>query len=162
MCGQLLWVPAFHLLYLSHLDTSDSLFECSSLCGFKKRGERWKAEGLGQCLSLLCFHGISFLQDSVVMIQEWQFWIWQWEQKCTSLPTFPFVCLVAGFPASCTAVCAQLHTPAVNPQVWYPDMAEGHEQTNTDSLCLVLSSPENLHDFESTSVIPFYSWYEGK
>lgn len=175
MCGHLLWVPAFHpYLYLSHLNTSDSL-NALPPCGFRPRGERWKAERLGQCLSLLCFQyffstgpccddlGVSVL--GLAMGAEVH--IFTYIPFCLSCCWLPSL-LYCSLPATLLVL--------INPQVWYPELswygwgtwASKHRtgqrdmskqaQDRTDCL----SSPESLHDLGSTRVFPFYSWYEGK
>lgn len=149
-----------HFLYLSHLDTSDSLFECSVASSREGKDERQR---LGQCLSLLCFHDISVLQDPVVMIQECQF--------CLAVGAEVHIITYIPFCVSCcwlpTLVCCSLCTATLlvliprfgtlSIMIWLRDTSK-QARDRTDSL----PCPENLSGFRSTRVIPFYSRCEGK
>lgn len=84
------------------------------------------------------FHCCAFTVILFYRTLLWQFrssaCVWQWEQKGTSLPAFPFVCLVTGSPPFCTAVSAQPHSWCKSSGLvpWAShDMAEGCEQTST-------------------------------
>lgn len=166
MCGWLLWVLAFHhFLYLSHLDTSDNLFECSSPLWLPAERGKMRGREIGP---------VSF---TVVLSQYFFFYrtLSWWFRNVSfvsgngsrsayrNLHSLSHALLLASHP--CVLQSLHSHTPGVYPQVWYPKhlmiwlrhvSKKAHDRTDS------LSCPESLSDFKCTRVIPFYSWYEGK
>lgn len=159
MCGCLL---SACFLYLSHLETSDSLFECSSPLWLQ--AERGKMKGRDWASVFHCCASTVFLFCRTLL---WWFKSVSFDKGSRSahlyLHSLFSILLLASHPSVLKSLHS--HTPGVNPQVCYPEhliiwLRDMSRQAQDGTDCL--SCSERLSDFGSTRVIPFYSWYEDK